>query len=319
MMYHRIAEPVSDVWEISVSSENFAQHLQVLKKACNVIPLKQMAEQLKLKKIKKSIAITFDDGTADNFLAAKPLLEQYQLPATFFITSCNIGHQQEFWWDELENIFLFSNRLPRQFSFSINNEAIDYDLENETNLSEHLRHIHTLWKATLDDPPTLRCRLFLYIWQALKPLPHHQQQTILQHIKEWAKVNYNVRPQYTCMSVEQLQSLSNHPLFDIGVHTSTHPALAFHDHSFQKKEISDNKKFLEDITGKRLDLLSYPYGNYNNTTINAVRDCGLSIAFTTEEDIITKNSNQYKLGRYQVKNLRSSEFQQQINKWITSN
>lgn len=53
LMYHKIAEPVSDVWEISVSRKNFIQHLQFLKKYRNVISLKEMIHQYTHQKIKK--------------------------------------------------------------------------------------------------------------------------------------------------------------------------------------------------------------------------------------------------------------------------
>ena len=206
--------------------------------------------------MKNSIAITFDDGLADNFLVAKFLLEEYQLPATFFITSCNIGRQIEFWWDELENILLFTHQLPQYFLCEINKKVFEFDLQNETILTQHLHQIHTSWKATLQNPPTLRSKFFYEIWQALKTLPYHEQETVLQHIKEWAQIKYAVRSAYTCMSIKQLKKLNDNNLFYIGVHTTTHPALAYHDYLFQKKEITDNKNFLEEITGQKINLIS---------------------------------------------------------------
>ncbi len=46
----------------------------------------------------KWICITFDDGYANN-LRMLPLLEQYDVPATFYITTGNVEEQQSFWWD----------------------------------------------------------------------------------------------------------------------------------------------------------------------------------------------------------------------------
>ena len=42
--------------------------------------------------------ITFDDGYANN-LRMLPLLEEYDIPATFYITTGNVEHQECFWWD----------------------------------------------------------------------------------------------------------------------------------------------------------------------------------------------------------------------------
>ena len=51
-----------------------------------------------------SVAVTFDDGYADNLYEAARLLKRYDTPATFFITTGYIGTGYEFWWDELERI-----------------------------------------------------------------------------------------------------------------------------------------------------------------------------------------------------------------------
>src|SRR5690606_1573250 len=113
LMYHRIASPSIDPWQLSVSAENFEQHLQVLQKSNRVVSLSQLVHHRHNNLCRKNkIAITFDDGYLDNFTVAKPLLEKYGLPATFFITSCNLDGQKEFWWDELGRIILQTPELP---------------------------------------------------------------------------------------------------------------------------------------------------------------------------------------------------------------
>ena len=46
----------------------------------------------------KYICITFDDGYFNN-TRMLPLLEQYDIPATFYVTTGNIEEQTCFWWD----------------------------------------------------------------------------------------------------------------------------------------------------------------------------------------------------------------------------
>ena len=48
----------------------------------------------------KRVMLTFDDGYANN-LRALPLLRQYGVPATFFITAGNVASGEAFWWDVL--------------------------------------------------------------------------------------------------------------------------------------------------------------------------------------------------------------------------
>jgi peptidoglycan/xylan/chitin deacetylase (PgdA/CDA1 family) len=308
LMYHRIAEPEADIWDIAVSAGQFEKHLQALKKAGNVVPLQELADRHADGTLKKnSIAITFDDGYSDNFRVAKPLLEKYQLPATFFITTGNIGQAAEFWWDELENIILFTKRLPVQFSMRINNQLIEEDL-NTAELTAEMRQKHISWKACTEAPPTPRCRLYYRIWEQLKPVPPIEQQTRLQKIRDWAGVGKGSRPDFQSMSLAELKEMGKSRLTDIGAHTVSHPALAFHAPEFQKKELAESKSFLEEITERKIDLLAYPYGNYNKDTARIAADLNFSAAFTTEEQVVRARSDRFQLARFQVKNLHYGQF-----------
>jgi peptidoglycan/xylan/chitin deacetylase (PgdA/CDA1 family) len=314
LMYHRIAESESDVWEIAVSPERFEQHLKVLQKMGNTVHLQQLASSINSHHLpKNSIAITFDDGYIDNFKIAKPLLEKYGLPATFFITSSN--NEKEFWWDELERIILFAEHLPQVFSLPIGEETIAYELKNETYLTEETRQKHRLWKACTEEPPTIRARLFYKLWQLLKPLSYTEQQQHLQMLRKWANLPLLVRDDYKVMSPGELKQLALNNLFTIGAHTVTHPALGHHNAGFQKREISENKKFLEEIVNHDINLLAYPYGNYNEETLQIVSDSGFHAAFTTEEKTVKEKSPISGLGRFQVKNLTGAEFKDQLKLW----
>lgn len=316
LMYHRIAEPLSDVWRIAVSKKNFEAHLNFFKSSGSVMPLAELVDDFNKGRMRKNaIAISFDDGYIDNYLTAKPLLQQYDLPATFFISSGNIETANEFWWDELENIFLLSESLPPYFSMVISEQIITADLSNETTLTTEIRDKHAAWNACVQQPPTNRARLFYDMWSKLRPLLYVQQQILLNAIKEWTKVDYTMREDYKTMSKKQLMELSGNRLFSIGAHTGNHPALAAHILTYQKKEMMENKKFLEVATGNSVTLLAYPYGNYNSNTMLVARELGFTGAFTTEEHTIKSNSNNYSFGRFQVNDVNVEQVEQSLKHW----
>src|SRR5690606_31467716 len=162
LMYHRIAAPETDIWDLAVSPANFEEQLQVLSQTGEVVPLHELAARAKEKRRRKRlIALSFDDGYSDNYETAKPLLEKYRLPATFFVTSCNVGTAREFWWDELENLILYSAHLPATFVMEVKGGLIKTDLNQETEMSEELQQQHMHWKACLTLPTTRRSELFL--------------------------------------------------------------------------------------------------------------------------------------------------------------
>jgi peptidoglycan/xylan/chitin deacetylase (PgdA/CDA1 family) len=106
LMYHRVAEVAVDPWELCVTPQHFAEHLEVLSKFARVVSLSQLTQELDAgKSIDRSIAITFDDGYGDNLLTAKPILEKSDLPATIFVANGYVEQQREYWWDELERLF----------------------------------------------------------------------------------------------------------------------------------------------------------------------------------------------------------------------
>lgn len=53
----------------------------------------------------KYAMVTFDDGYFNNVLALE-VLEQYKIPATFFISSSHVLDQKAFWWDALNRELL---------------------------------------------------------------------------------------------------------------------------------------------------------------------------------------------------------------------
>src|SRR5262245_19306871 len=111
LLYHRIAEPAADPFDLCVTPQHFAEHLEQLRRHHRIISLTELSQRLASgATLRHTVVLTFDDGYADNLHHAKPLLERYDAPATVFVTSGYVGQDREFWWDELERLLLLSPR-----------------------------------------------------------------------------------------------------------------------------------------------------------------------------------------------------------------
>lgn len=316
LMYHRVANLSLDPWQLAVQPDRFERQLKLLQKKYHVISLTELVTQLADHSLSANcICITFDDGYSDNFFNAKPLLEKYRCPASFFITTQYIDRKQLFWWDELQNIILEPESLPPAFSMTINGELFEYHLENDTVLTPTSKDRQTKWVAP-EEPPTRRCELYLAIWEKLRPLPEYVLQSTLSQVRFWA--GYQQLPDYLSipLTTSQLNCIALHPLFEIGMHTVSHPALSFQTREVQLQEISGSRECLEKMCNRSTNVLTYPYGDYDDTTINVVKQEKLQAAFTTVERVITKQSNPYCLGRFQVRNWNEDEFERQLSTWI---
>lgn len=85
LCYHSIHPSASFA---SASPELFAAHLEWLTAFCDVVRLHDVpALRREAGRSRPAVAVTFDDGYADNHTHALPLLEAAGVPATFFLTA----------------------------------------------------------------------------------------------------------------------------------------------------------------------------------------------------------------------------------------
>src|SRR5690348_144345 len=115
-MYHRVTELASDPWSLVVHPDRFAAHLDVLDAAYDVVALSQALGESG--SARHRIVLTFDDGYADNLAVASELAAR-GLPATYFVVDGQAGPDREFWWDEVERIFLASATLPATLDLAL--------------------------------------------------------------------------------------------------------------------------------------------------------------------------------------------------------
>jgi len=190
-MYHRIAEASIDPWQLAVSPANFEQHLQVLENRFPFIATSRLVSwlQSKSKLSNKSVCLTFDDGYSDNFICAKPLLEKYECPGTFFIPSAFIEQRQYIGSDELITLLLSAAKLPASLLLHINQELFSFELGPDSTLTDGQREKQKYWVGT-DEPPNRRCHLYLALRERLKLMSFGAQQKVLQEIREWTCSSY---------------------------------------------------------------------------------------------------------------------------------
>jgi peptidoglycan/xylan/chitin deacetylase (PgdA/CDA1 family) len=85
LLYHRVTDLKHDPHGLAVRPDRFAEHCEVLRRRCDVVPLGAPMASV------RQVAITFDDGYADNAGDARRILAAAGLPATFFVTVGRVG------------------------------------------------------------------------------------------------------------------------------------------------------------------------------------------------------------------------------------
>lgn len=87
---------------------------------------------------------------------------------------------------------------------------------------------------------------------------------------------------------------------EIGSHTLTHVTLRDLNYAEQVKELADSKKILETQLGQPVEFLAYPYGGYNESVINALKQTGYLGACTGKTGLNTASTPPYFLKRISV-------------------
>ncbi|MDF5725063.1 MAG: polysaccharide deacetylase family protein [Rhizonema sp. PD37] len=315
LMYHRVTEVQSDPWSICVSPQRFAQHMEVLRSTGRVVPLQQLNQTLQQGNPRWQIAVTFDDGYADNLYNAKPLLEYYGIPATMFLTSGYTEHKRDLWWDELDQLLLGSNTLPEVLCLLINGTTYRWELGTAACDSEKEYQHKSQWKVKSEDSSTPRLNLYRKIYDLLSPLQSEARQKIMDELLVWAGCEPVLRSSHRIMNSEEMSTVGQGDLIEIGAHSVTHPFLSFLPANRQWEEIYESKTCLEQITRQKIVSFAYPHGNYSTQTPALVREAGFTSACTTYAQSARGVCDRFLLPRFQVEDWDGEEFARQLSVW----
>jgi len=300
--YHRISAAQDDVYEVCVSPENFAGHMEALKKYTRPISLSKLVQCLKEDSLSpKSVAVTFDDGYADNLYIAKPILEKHGIPATVFICTGYAG--KEFWWDELTHLVMWSRADPRALRLQPGGVQFQWDL----------------LQAGLEvENPEVRKQFRHALYNSLLSLDVEAQNHAMDVIRDWSGLPSDETRATRTMNKEELLQLADGGLMEIGAHTRHHPMLPGLSFERQREEIHTNKRELEALLGKPVTAFAYPNGRATADTKQIIRDAGFEYACTSLHDVVRPEGDIFELTRFWQKDLVADKFMQGLNRWMKS-
>ncbi|AOW11464.1 polysaccharide deacetylase family protein [Flavobacterium gilvum] len=102
LMYHNVTDDVLKSKDLTVSTEKLESHFKFLHdNGYQTFHFDELGSRNFLPK--KSVIITFDDVTENQLIFAVPLLEKYQLKASFFVPFSYVGNY-DYWIEGKEKI-----------------------------------------------------------------------------------------------------------------------------------------------------------------------------------------------------------------------
>jgi len=98
--FHRVNDQLPEDG-LTCGSKKFATFCEFFLEHFRVVSLAEQIEGCRRGcDLGGTLSVTFDDGYADNFIVAAPILERLKIPATFFVTTGFIGSSVPAPWDE---------------------------------------------------------------------------------------------------------------------------------------------------------------------------------------------------------------------------
>jgi len=283
LLYHRVADLPSDPFGLCVTPRAFAEHMEVLRRLARPVPLGELTRSLGRHRVnRQAVVVTFDDGYADNLLAAKPLLEKFDVPATVFVATGYVGRGREFWWDELEGALFRPGPCPRiPASLAGGSEPPGGDFKAE-DVARHRR-----WRYPGAEPRHDRYALFCGYHARLQGMHPAARDLALEDLRGAAGLAPGARPEYRALTRDELARLADGTVVEAGAHTVNHPFLPALPGPEQRREIFDSKAWLEETLGRRVGDFSYPHGGFDAETAGYVREAGFRSACTTRAARLT--------------------------------
>lgn len=316
-MYHRVTELGNDPHLLTVTPEHFAEHMALIRNYCAPISLAQLTQKLAEGHVpNRTVAITFDDGYADNLHQAKPLLAHYDIPATVYITTDHLGGQREFWWDELDRLLLQPGTLPAQLELNLSGHSDKWDLGQAANYSELDYQRDREWHIEREDDPTMRHRLFRWLFERLIDLPEAERCKVLGDLQVWAGVGPTARPTHQSLTLDQAICLVQGGLVEVGAHTMTHPRLATLPPATQRHEIEQSKICLEGVLQRPITTFALPHGSNTTETIAILKETGFHAVCTSIGDAVWPGTDPLQLPRVGVRDWDRDYFAGWLRWWL---
>lgn len=277
--------------------DRFQKQVELMARTCRFLSLEDLARPAlpSLGTCSRYAVLTFDDGLAEQFELAWPLLQAMGIPGAFFPCTAPLKTGK----------FLHVHRMHALRSAMADGEllALFRELAREKGFETSAKALKSRDIPVAPYPyDTPGARVLKSLFNYSLPVAEREalsESAFRQAFGEepsWAD-DFYMRP-------EMLIELSGAGC--LGTHTHSHRPLSGLDRGQIGLEIRESLDLLEETTGKRPFAVSYPYGNRLSVSADVFEtaaECGVSCGFTTERRTGRVHSDRLRLPRFDAEDI----------------
>jgi peptidoglycan/xylan/chitin deacetylase (PgdA/CDA1 family) len=264
-----------------MSPEKMREFLERICRTFHTVSLDEFVDSvLEGRRLRNAMVLTIDDGYANTYDYAFPVLRDMGLPFAVYVTTGFMDSDRILWNDLLEFAVFTTTRSV------LRSEILDSDVSLATTADKHAAIARL--KGGLKS---------LNLEEALV-----QVESICEELgvdrdsSELGKVRF--------MSSLQIKELSDDGIV-FGGHTVTHPILSRESRQRVREEVSECKRRLEDITGKPVRHFAYPNGrleDFNEMVIDELKQAGYVSSSTSIHGLHQPGDDPFEIRRIMVSN-----------------
>jgi len=297
LAYHGISLEDEHLWNGSqfISVEVFRTRLELLRKSsCAVLPLGEAVTRLYANNLPdRAVTITFDDGTSDFYRRAFPLIKEFGFPVTLYLTTFYSYYQRPV-FDLMCSYLLWKGRTKTLDLKPLTGQDLKIDLRRNDFREAVLSEIHSFareQKLSADEKDAFAASLAAHLdvdYEALL------QQRIMHNL-----------------AADEVGQLAAGGI-DVQLHTHRHRTPL--DRQLFLREIEDNRRSIQEMTGKRPAHFCYPSGVYDLKFLPWLKEAGVVSGTTCDLGFASRSSDRLLLPRLlDNASLSSIEFES----WLT--
>ena len=273
LIFHRVLKKPDPLFPDLPDVADFESRMRWVRDWFNVLPLSEGIDRLFSGTIPpRALAISFDDGYADNEELAAPILKRLGLSATFFVATGFLGGG-----------CMWNDRVIESI------RTCEYD---ELDLSALGLARHSLTSAAA------RRGAIDAVLTGIKHFELERRQGLTDAIAGLTSAKQLPRLMMRPQQVRSLRELG----MDVGAHTISHPILTRLSAADARREIAGSKEELEGVLGEPVRLFAYPNGvpgqDYAAEHAAIVRNCGFNAAVSTAWGAASALSDRFQLPRF---------------------
>lgn len=228
-----------------------------------------------------TVLLTFDDGYASNYHLAFPILKEFNLPATVFVTTGFLDGTDRLWFQRLDLAFGSTAKPHLDWEFEYGKQRLP--------LASRTQRQNALVKLLPE----------------LKRMPDEDFLSEIDRIERLLEVTplqpeelpAPMRP----MTWDQAREMKASGLVEIGAHTHTHPILARCSATAVEAEITTCRDRIAAELGEAPLVFAYPNGgpgDYGKDCLDALKAAGFTAACSMLNARVTLESALLELPRY---------------------